>query len=55
MNGPSEELYTKFLELCEVLHISPLATAALGDILYEAYYEGYDSSTKTKPQTNKLL
>jgi hypothetical protein len=44
VTGVSDELYTKFIDLCEVLHISPLATSALGDILYEAYYEGHDEA-----------
>ena len=40
--GITDETFTRFLELCETLHISPLASSALGDMLHEVYYDGYD-------------
>ena len=46
MKGITDEVFTRFVELCEVLHISPLASSSLGDMLYEVYYEGYDQGYK---------
>ena len=49
MKGLDDEFFARFIELCEVLHITPLAASALGDMLYEAYYKGYDEAIKDKP------
>lgn len=46
MKGLDDEFFTRFVELCEVLHVSPMATAALGDMLYDAYYQGYDQGSE---------
>ena len=42
VKGITDDTFTRFLELCERLHISPMAIEELGLMLYEVYYEGYD-------------
>jgi hypothetical protein len=53
VTGVSDELHTKFLDLCEVLHVSPLATSALVDLLYEAFYEGHDKAMLSVARNRK--
>lgn len=48
INGINDEVFARFVELCEVLHIGPLAISALGEMLYEIYYEGFDNGCRTK-------
>lgn len=42
MKGISDEVFTRFVELCKDLNVGPLATESLGELLYEVYYEGFD-------------
>ena len=54
MKGISDEVFTRFVELCEVLNVGPMATEALGEMLYEVYYEGYDVGTRETTSKNDL-
>lgn len=54
MKGISDETYNRFLDLCDVLHVSPMAVDALELFLHEIYYEGYDLATKEVTSKNDL-
>ena len=54
MKGISDKAFTRFTELCEVLNVGPLATAALGEMLYEIYYEGFDNGCRETTLKNDL-
>lgn len=54
MKGISDEVFTRFVELCEELNVGPMATEALGEVLYEVYYEGYDAGTRETTLKNDL-
>jgi hypothetical protein len=53
-SGINDETFTRFLELCDSLHISPLAASAIGDFLNEAYYQGYDTAHREITLKNDL-
>lgn len=54
MKGISDEVFTRFVELCEDLNVGGLATEALGEMLYEVYYEGYDAGCHETTLKNDL-
>lgn len=54
MKGINDETFTRFLELCEVLNVGPMATQALGELLYEVYYEGFDAACHDMTVKNDL-
>lgn len=54
MKGISDEVFTRFVELCEDLNVGPLAIESLGEMLYEVYYEGYDNGCRETTLKNDL-
>lgn len=54
MKGLNDEIFTQFLELCEVLNVGPMATQALSEMLHEVYYEGFDDGCKQTTLKNDL-
>ena len=53
-SGIDDETFTRFLELCDTLHISPLGASLLGDFMNEIYYLGYDNARKEITLKNDL-
>ena len=53
-SGINDETFTRFLELCDTLHISPYGASLLGEFLNEIYYLGYDTAQREITQKNDL-
>jgi hypothetical protein len=46
MKGLSDEVFNRFLELCDAHGVSMMAQNDLVEFLYETYYLGYDDACK---------
>jgi hypothetical protein len=54
MRGVSDEVFNRFVDLCNDHSISPAAEQGLSEFLYEIYYLGYDDGYSRRVQQDDL-